>query len=147
FLGRRLREGRAASALLFSSTRRLATVFLVWSCVYLAWDSARAIVRAGRGAGQVTVSAAFEGPVAYARVLASDPANGLLPGARWHLWFLPALWVAVAVICAGEALRSRGLLGACAGALYAVGLAAGSYAPLSGVHVPVNTRNGPFFSL
>jgi surface polysaccharide O-acyltransferase-like enzyme len=146
FLGRRLREGRTASDLLFSSTRRLATAFLVWSCVYLAWDSARAMVRAA-GAGQVTVSAAFEGPVAYARVLASDPVNGLLTGPRCHLWFLPALWVAVAVTCAGEALGSRGLLGACAVALYVVGLAAGSYAPLSGVDVPVNTRNGPFFSL
>ncbi len=68
--------------------------------------------------------------------------NRLLYGVRMHLWFLPALAQSLLLYAA---LAGTRLAGPVAVALYAVGLATGTYAPLTGIDFGVWSRNGPFF--
>src|SRR5882757_1655156 len=70
-----------------------------------------------------------------------------LNGTSIHLWFLPALSCALALLAAACRFRlERGLIGLSA-ALFLIGLAAGAYkATPIGLDLGMNTRNGPFFS-
>lgn len=81
-------------------------------------------------------------------MLLSDPLNQWWVGGMVHLWFLPALILAVMVM--GLAYHWQrpawGLL--LGGVLYLLALLGGSYAkPLLGAEWHLLTRNGPFFSL
>lgn len=82
----------------------------------------------------------------YWDYLMLSPINSLLEGGLVHLWFLPALVIAVALIAILVKIRKSQLLLPIALLLYVYGVLAGSYATLTDLSAPFFTRNGPFFS-
>ncbi|POA98264.1 fucose 4-O-acetylase [Chromobacterium sinusclupearum] len=80
-------------------------------------------------------------------MLLAHPLDLLLVGGMLHLWFLPALMLAVLMIAGAHRLRWENGLLPLAIALYLIGLAGGSYAKLLDIQWDFNTRNGPFFAL
>ncbi len=76
----------------------------------------------------------------------STPLNSLLEGGLVHLWFIPGLVIAVAIIALLVRIQRLSWLMPLAVGLYIYGLLGGSYESISGVEAPFFTRNGPFFS-
>jgi surface polysaccharide O-acyltransferase-like enzyme len=72
--------------------------------------------------------------------------NSLLEGGLVHLWFIPALVIAVAIIALLVRINMVQLLLPAAVLLYVYGVFAGSYVTLTELPTPFFTRNGPFFS-
>lgn len=83
----------------------------------------------------------------YWDYLLSSPLNSLLEGGLVHLWFLPALMIAVAIIALFAYFKKIKWLLPIAIIVYLYGVLAGSYASLTELYSPFLTRNGPFFSL
>ncbi|WP_224067612.1 acyltransferase [Vibrio penaeicida] len=82
----------------------------------------------------------------YWNWLLQNPLNTLFEGGLVHLWFIPGLLCAVAIIALGVHFKlSKGLV-IVAGSLYVYGVLAGSYNVLTDWEAPIFTRNGPFFS-
>jgi len=82
----------------------------------------------------------------YWNYLAMNPLNSLLEGGLVHLWFIPALIIAIGILAA---LKSNNLIRwalPLSGALFIYGILAGSYANVTEFVAPFFTRNGPFFS-
>ncbi|MCF7480597.1 acyltransferase family protein [Vibrio sp. J1-1] len=82
----------------------------------------------------------------YWDYLMLSPINSLLEGGLVHLWFLPALLIAVALIAFLVKAGQSRLLLPVALLLYVYGVLAGSYSTLTELPSPFFTRNGPFFS-
>ena len=82
----------------------------------------------------------------YWGYLMQSPINSLLEGGLVHLWFLPALVMAVALIACLVRVKLSQLLLPIALLLYVYGVLAGSYSTLTELPSPFFTRNGPFFS-
>lgn len=82
----------------------------------------------------------------YWDYLMLSPINSVLEGGLVHLWFLPALIIAVALIAFLVRVRLSQLLLPLALLLYVYGVLAGSYSTLTELPSPFFTRNGPFFS-
>ncbi|MCF8777218.1 acyltransferase family protein [Vibrio sp. IRLE0018] len=82
----------------------------------------------------------------YWGYLSQAPLNSLLEGGLVHLWFIPALVIAVAIIALSLHFQRQSWLVAIATLLYLYGVLAGSYQPLTEIASPFFTRNGPFFS-
>lgn len=78
--------------------------------------------------------------------LSQKPLNSLLEGGLVHLWFLPALMIAVFTIAILIQLKMNKLITPIAVLLYIYGVLAGSYSDVTGLSAPFFTRNGPFFS-
>ena len=82
------------------------------------------------------------------QMLLSDPLNQWWVGGMVHLWFLPALMLAVLILALCQQVRRPGLALALGATLYLLALLGGSYGkPVLGAEWAVITRNGPFFSL
>lgn len=79
--------------------------------------------------------------------LAETPLNTLLEGSLVHLWFLPSLMLAIAIIALLQHARLGQWMLPLATVLYLYGVLAGSYSEITGWEAPFFTRNGPFFSL
>ncbi|MCA0937401.1 acyltransferase family protein [Vibrio alginolyticus] len=82
----------------------------------------------------------------YWGYLMLSPVNSLMEGGLVHLWFLPALVIAVALIAFLVKAGQSKLLLPIALLLYVYGVLAGSYSTLTELPSPFFTRNGPFFS-
>ena len=115
----------------------LLKVFLVWSVISLLLPLRWNVVA---DAGYLAERMGYWG------YLSKAPLNSLLEGGLVHLWFIPALIMAVAI---GVLLARTnklawfipvGLL------LYVYGVLAGSYEVVTDLWSPFVTRNGPFFS-
>ncbi|MGY3941976.1 acyltransferase [Aeromonas tecta] len=77
-----------------------------------------------------------------------DHLNAWLVGGMIHLWFLPALMLAVLILGLCQWVRLPGLALVMGALLYLLALLGGSYGkPLLGGEWALLTRNGPFFSL
>ena len=109
--------------------KRLLLLYFGWSLVLVGLEWVRRSVWAG---GFAPVSWPDEATVK----------DTLSFGVRMHLWFLPALMQSLLVYAA---LAETRLIGPVAIALYAVGLATGTYAPVTGLDLGLWSRNGPFF--
>ena len=82
------------------------------------------------------------------QMLLSDPLNQWWVGGMVHLWFLPALMLAVLILALCQRVRRPGLALALGVTLYLLALLGGSYGkPVLGAEWALMTRNGPFFSL
>ncbi|MGL4504279.1 MAG: acyltransferase family protein, partial [Aeromonas sobria] len=119
--------------------RPLLLLWLVWSLVYLLvpfnpLDAVQQGYLASlRGQWQFQLAA---------------PLNGWLVGGMIHLWFLPALIMAVTLLALCYRLGRPALALWLGLGLYLLALLGGSYAkPLLGAEWLLLTRNGPFFSL
>ncbi|WP_428775963.1 acyltransferase [Vibrio sp.] len=82
----------------------------------------------------------------YWNYLWQTPFNSLLEGGLVHLWFLPALAIAMTIIAIMKRLSLGGWIVPVAILLYGYGVLAGSYQPLTEWPAPFFTRNGPFFA-
>lgn len=82
----------------------------------------------------------------YWNWLTQNPLNALMEGGMVHLWFIPALVIAVAIIALFIHFNKSSLLIPVAVILYAYGVMGGSYQTLTEIWTPFFTRNGPFFS-
>lgn len=82
----------------------------------------------------------------YWNWLTQNPLNALFEGGMVHLWFIPALIIAVSIIGLLVHFKKTTWLIPIAVILYVYGLAGGSYQTLTEVWTPFFTRNGPFFS-
>jgi surface polysaccharide O-acyltransferase-like enzyme len=132
-----LERGAMAVPLARKLILRLMLFFAFWSIVYVL----------------IPIDILFQMPEAgywsAVRVMVSRSMSVrfFLNGTSIHLWFLPALSCALALLAAACRFRlERGLMGLAA-ALFLIGLVAGAYkATPIGFDLGMNTRNGPFFS-
>ncbi|MFG0762444.1 acyltransferase family protein [Aeromonas media] len=76
-----------------------------------------------------------------------DPLNAWWVGGMIHLWFLPALMLAVLLMALCWRVRLPRLALVAGALLYGLALIGGSYGSLLGGEWALLTRNGPFFSL
>ena len=81
----------------------------------------------------------------YWNFLAQNPLNTILEGGLVHLWFLPALMIAVLITALMVRVKQMRLLLPLAAILYIYGVLAGSYHTVTELGAPFFTRNGPFF--
>lgn len=82
----------------------------------------------------------------YWGFLLQHPLNSLLEGGLVHLWFLPALMIAVSIMALLIRQQKAHWMLPLAMGLYLYGELAGSSAVITGLSAPFFTRNGPFFS-
>ncbi|MBV6395178.1 MAG: hypothetical protein HFACDABA_00749 [Anaerolineales bacterium] len=123
--GRIMEEGGAQFHLTWKYSKKLLIVFAAWCAIYAA-----------------------ESPSVFLDLLRENPETLFFVGTRIHLWFLPALLLAI--LCfrfwpfdkRGNSFLAFGLV------LFVVGLLGGSYAitPI-GLDLRFNTRNAIFFSV
>jgi surface polysaccharide O-acyltransferase-like enzyme len=121
--------------------QRVLLIFVSWALVYAAVAAIQVAWTDGPlGPPRQLLHAWREGRLGFALVF--------LEGGTAHLWFLPALAIAVLVSGALLAHGMRRTLIALAIGLFAIGLAGKPYAftPI-GFFTPLNLRNGPFFGL
>jgi len=121
--------------------RRILTIFLVWSAVYLVSPSYTLIAEHGLREGLLRN--------AWGNLVdaVTHPIHLLLVGTAPHLWFLPALMMGILILAAAMALGRERWLPALAGSLYLVGLLGGSYSVVPiGFNLHTQSIHGPFFS-
>jgi surface polysaccharide O-acyltransferase-like enzyme len=118
--------------------RPLLTIWLAWSVITLLIPSNYRLLAS---VGYIAERSE------YWQFLWQTPLNSLLVGGLLHLWFLPALIIAVTLIACLEKLNALKALLPLAIILYLYGLLAGSYVILTELPSPFFTRNGPFLSL
>ena len=115
----------------------LIKIWLVWSLLCLAmpfnWQ-------------RVATDGYLAERTGYWNWLTQNPLNALMEGGMVHLWFIPALVIAVGIIALLIHFNKSSLLIPVAVILYAYGVMGGSYQTLTEVWTPFFTRNGPFFS-
>lgn len=78
--------------------------------------------------------------------LLAQPLNSLFEGGLVHLWFIPGLVCAVAILAACIHFGLNRTILPLALVLYIFGVLAGSYQQVTGLEAPIFTRNCPFFS-
>lgn len=117
--------------------KRLGLFFVFWSLVYIFIPMEHLLQTPAMSypaAVHATLSRAFS-------------LKFLLNGGRVHLWFLPAMACALALLAMATRFRLERLLLAVAVLLYGIGLLGGAYkATPIGIDLGIGTRNGPFFS-
>ncbi|MDB6084653.1 MAG: hypothetical protein JWN43_2534, partial [Gammaproteobacteria bacterium] len=132
-----LERGALAIPLARKLIQRLMWFFVFWSVVYVLVpiDVLLQVPEAGYwSAVAVTLSRSMS-------------LHFFLNGSEVHLWFLPALSCALALLAVACRFRLERALMGVAASLFLIGLLAGAYkATPIGFNLGLNTRNGPFFS-
>ncbi|MDB5799700.1 MAG: hypothetical protein JWL63_639 [Rhodocyclales bacterium] len=139
FWGIRLDHGTSITAISSQMAKRIFTIFIAWSLIYLLPYNVGTINEFG-----------FSGPIkaAYWSLarLAQEPLVLLTQGTKIHLWFLLSLLWALGICAFFVAKKCYKTLAIFSIALYVVGLLAKAYADTPfGIPTSFNTRNGPFF--
>jgi surface polysaccharide O-acyltransferase-like enzyme len=138
FFGRKVRSGTPPLPLFVRYAKRLLRVWVLWSLIYL-WLPLRL--------GQWQHQGWWPAVVDQFEHMAAHPLLIVWVGGKGHLWFLMALVMALAIAAVCERVRARYLFYGLAIALYLFGLVGGLYANAPvGLHLPFDTRNGPFAS-
>ncbi|HLI17314.1 MAG TPA: acyltransferase [Rhodanobacteraceae bacterium] len=138
FFGRKIHSGSPPLPLFAHYATRLLRIWVLWSLIYLCLP-----LRLGQWFHQGWGAAV----VHQFEHMAAHPLLIIWVGGKGHLWFLMALVMALAIAAVCERLRARAVFYALAVALYLLGLVAGLYAnTVVGLHLPFDTRNGPFMS-
>lgn len=130
-------------------SRRILTIFIGWSVIYLCVDVGLHVRDIFRESGSALSLVEMAKHVYWYMIdRLSDPVTILFEGTREHLWFLAALVWCVAISAVLIAKGCTKTLIGLATLLYALGLLGKAYAqtPL-GIEMPINTRDGPFFGL
>ncbi|UJF18053.1 acyltransferase family protein [Vibrio sp. SS-MA-C1-2] len=112
-------------------------IWIVWSLISLATPF---------NMGKVMEHGYIAERTGYFNYLMMKPLNSVMEGGLVHLWFLPALIIAVGIIAVLVHFKQLKLLLPLSILLYLYGVLAGSYQPLTELSSPFFTRNGPFFS-
>ncbi len=119
--------------------RRLAIFALFWSLVYVFLPIKRLL--------RAPDSGYWSAVLVVVRRAKQMPAALIFNGSEAHLWFLPALGCALALLAIACHFRLERYFALLATGLFLFGLAGGAYegTPI-GIHLGINTRDGPFFS-
>ncbi|MCK6264356.1 acyltransferase family protein [Vibrio sp. ZSDE26] len=120
-----------------SYSKPLIRVWLVWSILSLVMPFNLGVVMEHGYIAERT---------GYWSYLMSAPFNSLLEGGLVHLWFIPALISAIAIIAFLVQSKQSSLIIPIAVILYIYGVLAGSYQTITELEPPFFTRNGPFFA-
>jgi surface polysaccharide O-acyltransferase-like enzyme len=144
FWGRRVRSGTSAKAISVKMLERLTAVFLLWIAVYFLLNNLLLIA-------QPWVPMELGADATQRISIMWHPLRMLHGGAAEPLWFLPALFCAVALKWLFVTYGRSDILIAFALALYVIGVSARAYShssiglnlSLLGRHI--DTRDGPFF--
>ena len=138
FLQPRLTTGNPMAVAL-RYCRPLLVLWLGWSLIYLLVPfNPIAAVQQGYLAGMA----------GQWQMQVGDPLNAWWVGGMIHLWFLPALMLAVLILALCQRVGLPRLALVLGALLYLLALLGGSYGkPLLGAEWALLTRNGPFFSL
>ena len=141
FWGAKIRRGASPVEVSTAMAKRIATVFLVWSIVYLLPYREIGLAISG-----VPV-ALWDSWGTKIIALITDPAMLLQRGTEEHLWFLSALLCGLALCAVLVGLRLERTLVVVSVLLFIVGVLGRAYAesPI-GLSIDFNTRNGPFFA-
>lgn len=138
FFGRKVRDGEAPLPLFARYARRLFRIWVLWSLIYLLIPLRH---------GQWADFGYWPSVVAQFEKMAHHPLLDVWVGGKGHLWFLPALIMALGIAAAFEHWRARNSFYVLAVLLYLIGLDVGLYGNTPfGFHVPFDSRNGPFMS-
>lgn len=149
FWGQKIDEGRGIVSTSIAMSRRIITIFIGWSVIYLCVDVSLRVRDVYRDSGSaVSLVDIAKHAYWFLIVRLSDPVTILFEGTREHLWFLAALVWCVAISAVLIAKGCTKTLIGLAAFLYVLGLLGKAYAqtPL-GIDMPINTRDGPFFGL
>ncbi|MCW8334218.1 acyltransferase [Vibrio paucivorans] len=120
-----------------SYSKPLIRIWLIWSVISLVMPF---------NLGVVAEHGYLAERTGYWNYLAQAPLNSLLEGGLVHLWFIPALVIAVAVLAYLVKWDKTFLIFPTSIALYYYGVFAGSYQIITDLDAPFFTRNGPFFA-
>ena len=112
-------------------------IWIIWSIISLATPF---------NLGKVAEQGYVAERSGYINYLMMNPLNSFMEGGLVHLWFLPALIIAVGIIATLIHLKQLKFLLPISILLYLYGVLAGSYQPITEIASPFFTRNGPFFS-
>ena len=112
-------------------------VLLAWSIIYL---------RAPFNLTTVFENGYMVERAGYWNHLLLTQLNTLFEGGSVHLWFLPSLILGVGIIALLCHYEKKQFILPLALALFGYGLMTGSYQTFFEVELPINSRNGPFFS-
>ncbi|WP_117233041.1 acyltransferase [Vibrio maerlii] len=121
-----------------SYSKPLFKVWLVWSVISLAMPF---------NLGVVAEHGYLAERQGYWGYLMQTPVNTLFEGGLVHLWFIPALIIAVGIMAVLLNSKKASWIFPLGLGLYVYGVLAGSYVNLTEIWSPIFTRNGPFFSL
>lgn len=134
------------SSMILKTTRHLLGIYLAWNLVYFLFPLFRPDV----------VNQFFNGNIeaaltAHMMDFSSDflkaPMSYFFRGTQFHLWFLPALWIAVCFVAISHFLKIRAFFSVLAVGLFITALLSSPYKETSvGLSFDFNMRNGPFFS-
>lgn len=140
FWGRKVRRSGQIKAASLPQCKRLLTIFLFWSAVYLLPYNLASVVDYGP-------SGPFKIAFWHMKELASRPAMLLFEGTKGPLWFLIALVCAIAITSCFVYMNNVAALVVIALGLYTAGLLADGYAMTPvGIKVDFNPRSGPAYS-
>jgi surface polysaccharide O-acyltransferase-like enzyme len=128
---------RAPSATLKAYARPLVRIWLIWSLISLLMPF---------NFGEAFQQGYLHERLPYWDTLLAQPLNSLFEGGLVHLWFIPGLVCALAILAACLHFGLDKAILPLALTLYIYGVLAGSYQQVSGLEAPIFTRNGPFFS-
>jgi surface polysaccharide O-acyltransferase-like enzyme len=138
FFGSKTRAGAEPLALFARYARRLLRIWVLWSLIYLLIPLR---------VPQWTRHGYWPSVVAQFEKMARHPLLIIWVGGKGHLWFLPALVMALAIAALCEHWRARGWFYVAAVLLYLLGLDVGLYGNTPfGFHAHFDSRNGPFMS-
>lgn len=138
FWGLKVRTQASPWPVSWHMIKRIAAIFAFWSLIYVIPFDLGAMIRNGV---LTEMKATYWG---LSSIL-SDPVRMISQGTKGHLWFLPALISAIAIVTFMLQKNWHAGLIILSLALYVIGLLGKGYADAPmGIHIGVNTRNGPF---
>jgi len=123
------------------STKRLGFMYIFWCLFYLIPYNISLIAAGG-------MHASIDSANQHYHLWTSGWESFFLAGSKAHLWFLPALWLALTLSTPLIIQKNKFLLLSVAVTLFVTALFGGPYkeTPL-GIDLPIFPRNGPFFSM
>jgi surface polysaccharide O-acyltransferase-like enzyme len=137
------KRGGDPVTLLFLYSKKTLHIFFAWCLVYAIIPD-NLIVNVWQNGPVKTFHLHFDKLYDFA---VKYPLDFAMQGTKVHLWFLPGFVIGLAILSFVCKYRFERYLMVIATGLYIVGLLGGSYSQSTiGLSLPLNTRNGPFFS-
>jgi surface polysaccharide O-acyltransferase-like enzyme len=131
FFGKKIRAGENPQTLLSSYTKRLMSLFILWSIIYIILPPNFHLIHN------------------KINWIVSHPLTFILQGSRVHLWFFISMVLSLGIIELFVSRKQGVRLMVVSIILYLLGLLGGSYSFILrdvGIDPHFNTRNGPFFT-
>lgn len=139
FWGIKIRNGVCPNTVSKRTAKKLLTLFLVWSAVYIPFFDVGSFAEYG-------LIGPFKTAYWHLLDLLNNPVTFVFQGTKGHLWFLAGLLCSIAIVTPFVKKRKTNALVMLSIVLYLIGILAKAYsASPFGISLDFNTRNGPFF--